>query len=68
MSNNQVIVAGNGSSNILVLDTTTGTMTSLLGQAEGIQGPFTVGWCPDSQKLYVGLSGEIRSLIVYTRT
>jgi len=68
VSNNQVIVADYGSHNILVLDTTTGTMTPLLGQAEGIQGPFTVGWCPDSQKLYVGLSGEIRSLIVYTRT
>jgi len=68
VSNNQVIVAGNGSSNILVLDTTTGTMTSLLGQAEGIQLPWSVGWCPDNQKLYVGLSGEITSLNVYTRT
>jgi len=68
VSNNQVVVAGRESDNILVLDTTTGTMTSLLGQAEGIQGPFTVGWCPDSQKLYVGRNGKIGNLNVYTRT
>jgi len=41
-------------------------MTPLLGQAEGIQLPWTVGWCPDSQKLYVGRTGEIGSLNVYT--
>jgi len=67
VSNNQVIVADQGSSNILVLDTTTGTMTPLLG-IQGIQGPYTVGWCHDSQKLYVGLYGGIRNLNVYTRT
>jgi len=67
VSNNQVIVAGRNSNNILVLDTTTGTMTPLLGQAEGIQLPWTVGWCPDSQKLYVGLAGVIGILNVYTR-
>jgi len=65
VSNNQVIVVGNSSNNILVLDTTTGTMIPLLGQAEGIQHPCTVSWCSDNQKLYVGLGGEIRSLNVY---
>jgi len=65
VSNNQVIVADYDSHNILVLDTTTGTMTPLLGQAEGIQCPYTVDWCPDSQKLYVGLAGEKTSINVY---
>jgi len=68
VSNNQVIVAGMNSRNILLLDTTTGTMTTLLGQTEGINYPYAVGWCTDSQKLYVGLGGVIKSLNVYTRT
>jgi len=65
LSNNQVVVAGWESHNILVLDTTTGTMTPLLGQAEGIQYPWSVDWCPDSQKLYVGLAGKISRINVY---
>jgi len=68
VSNNQVVVADLYSHNILVLDTTTGTLTALLGDAEGIQYPYAVDWCPDSQKLYVGLHGVIGNLNVYTRT
>ena len=65
VSNNQLIVADYGSHNILVLDTTTGTMTALLGQEEGIKYPCAVDWCQFSQKLYVSRDGDIRSLNVY---
>ena len=58
VSNTQLLVAGYRSHNIHVLDTTTGSMTPLLGQAEGIQNPHALGWCPVSRKLYVSLFGQ----------
>jgi len=65
VSNTQVLVAGRRSHNILMLDTTTGSMTPLLGQAEGIQLPRALGWCPVSRKLYVGLGEQITTIHVY---
>ena len=49
----QLLVADHDSHNILVLDTTTGNMTPLLGQAEKIHYPGAVAWCPSSNTLYV---------------
>ena len=66
VSNTQLLVAGNDSHNILMLDTTTGSMTSLLGQTEGIQLPYALGWCPVSRKLYVGFSGGKTTINVYS--
>jgi len=65
VSNTQVLVAGRRSHNILMLDTTTGSMTPLLGQAEEIQLPWALGWCPVSRKLYVGLGEQITTIHVY---
>jgi len=66
VSNTQLLVAGNDSHNTLMLDTTTGSMTSLLGQTEGIQLPYALGWCPVSRKLYVGFSGGKTTINVYS--
>jgi len=49
----QLLVSGWNSHNILVLDTTTGSLTTLLGQAEKIHNPGAVAWCPDSKTLYI---------------
>jgi len=67
VSNTQVLVAGCYSHNILMLDTTTGSMTSLLGQAEGIQDPWALGWCHVSRKLYVGFYEGKTTINVYSR-
>ena len=66
VSNTQLLVASRYSHNILMLDTTTGSMTSLLGQAEGIQDPWALGWCPVSRKLYVVLGGYKTTIHVYS--
>ena len=60
-----LLVAGNDSHNILILDPTTGSMTPLLGQAEGIQLPWALGWCPVSRRLYVVFWRKITTINVY---
>jgi len=67
VSNTQLLVAGCNSNNILMLDTTTGSMTSLLGQTEGIQRPWALGWCPVSRKLYVVFLVGKTTINVYSR-
>jgi len=54
VSTDQLLVADNDSHSILVLNPTNGTVTPLLGQADGIQDPRAVAWCPASMKLFVG--------------
>jgi len=49
----QLLVSDWNSHNILVLDTNTGSMTTLLGQAEKIHKPGAVAWCPASKTLYI---------------
>jgi len=49
----QLLVSGWNSHNILVLDTNTGSMTTLMGQAEKIHKPGAVAWCPASKTLYI---------------
>jgi len=66
VSNTQLLVVGRNSNNILMLDTTTGSMTSLLGQTEGIQDPLALGWCPVSRKLYVVLGRYNTTINVYS--
>jgi len=66
VSNTQLLVAGSDSKNILELDTTTGSMTPLLGKAKGIQVPWALDWCPVSRKLYVGFGGYKTTINVYS--
>ena len=54
VSTDQLLVADEASHSILVLNPTSGTVTPLLGQADGIQQPWAVVWCPVSKKLFVG--------------
>jgi len=54
VSTDQLLVADSDSHSIVVLNPTNGTVTPLLGQADGIQQPEAVAWCPASKKLYVG--------------
>jgi len=53
VSTDQLLVADRDSHSIVALNLTNGTVTPLLGQADGIQRPHAVAWCPVSKKLYV---------------
>ena len=61
----QLLVADKDSDSIVVLNPTSGTVTPLLGQADGIQQPWAVAWCPASKKLYVGSWGRHTPVSVF---
>jgi len=61
----QLLVADQEGNSIVVLNPTNGTVTPLLGQADGIQKPWAVAWCPDSKKLYVGSDKRQSTLSVF---
>jgi len=65
VSTDQLLVADRFSHSIVVLNPTNGTVTPLLGQADGIQEPKAVAWCPASKKLYVGRYGDQTTLSVF---
>jgi len=66
VSTDQLLVADRDSHSIVVLNPTSGTVTPLLGQADGIQEPWAVAWCPASKNLYVGRFGNQKVLSVFS--
>jgi len=65
VSTDQLLVADLERNSIVVLNPTSGTVTPLLGQADGIQLPLAVAWCPTSKKLYVGRAGSQPAVSVF---
>jgi len=65
VSTDQLLVADEKSHSIVVLNTTNGTVTPLLGREDGIQEPWAVAWCPASKRLYVSCSGDQTPLNVF---
>jgi len=65
VSTDQLLVANTGTNRIVALNPTNGTVTPLLGQADGIQQPLAVAWCPASKKLYVGRHGRHTAVSVF---
>ncbi|XP_052788018.1 E3 ubiquitin-protein ligase TRIM33-like isoform X2 [Mya arenaria] len=53
IGDNQLLVCGRDSDNILLLDTLTGNVTQLLGKEEGIEGPLSVAYCPRKKMMFV---------------
>ncbi|XP_052779320.1 uncharacterized protein LOC128216714 [Mya arenaria] len=53
MGDNQLLVCGWSSDNILLLDTLTGKITQLLGKEEGIEWPYSVTYCSLRKMLFV---------------
>ncbi|XP_052781164.1 uncharacterized protein LOC128217807 isoform X2 [Mya arenaria] len=53
VGDNQLVVCGEDSDNILLLDTLTGKITQLLGKEEGIEKPCSVAYCPLKKMLFV---------------
>jgi len=66
-STDQLLLADEKSHSIVVLNPTSGTVTPLLGQADAIQEPRAVAWCPASKKLYVGRCGSQKLLSVFSK-
>ena len=62
VNSTQLLLTGCKSHNILVLDTTTGTVTSLLGLAEGMKDPVSLGWCQFSKALYVSRLVPVKTI------
>ena len=61
----QLLVADRDSNSILILNPTSGEVTLLLGQADGIQSPWAVAWCTYNKKLYVGFVEYSKTLSVF---
>jgi len=65
VSTDQLLVADQKSHSIVVLNTTNGIVTPLLGREDGIQLPWVVAWCPASKRLYVSSYGDQTALSVF---
>jgi len=65
----QLLVVDRDSYNIVILNTTNGIVSPLLGQADELRQPRAVTWCPTSKKLYVGdnVTGRAKSLSVFCK-
>ncbi|XP_052782176.1 uncharacterized protein LOC128218530 [Mya arenaria] len=53
VGDNQLLVCGRDSYNILLLDTLTGKITQLLGKEEGIERPLSVAYCSLRKMMFV---------------
>ncbi|XP_052778814.1 uncharacterized protein LOC128216288 [Mya arenaria] len=53
VGDNQLLLCGRASDNILFLDTFTGEITQLMGKKEGIEGPYSVVYCPLKEMTFV---------------
>jgi len=65
VSTDQLLVADQEGNSIVVLNPTNGTVTPLLGRADGLQKPKAMAWCPASKKLYVGSNNFQSTLSVF---
>ncbi|XP_052781549.1 E3 ubiquitin-protein ligase TRIM33-like [Mya arenaria] len=53
VGDNQLLVCGRDSNNILLLDTLTGKITQLLGKKEGIESLYSVAYCSQKKMMFV---------------
>ncbi|XP_052780371.1 uncharacterized protein LOC128217327 [Mya arenaria] len=53
IGDNQLLVSGKGSDNILLLDTLTSKVTQLLGKEEGIESPCSVAYCSLKKMMFI---------------
>ena len=65
MSTDELLDADLKSNSIVVLNPTSGVVTLLLVQTDGIQYPWAVALCTTTKKLYVGRNTRQTSLSVF---
>ncbi|XP_052792651.1 uncharacterized protein LOC128226703, partial [Mya arenaria] len=62
----QLLICGCESSTILILDLSTGQMTQLMGQKEGIRNPLSVYYLPQHRKILVTEQGNCSAKVYNT--
>ncbi|XP_052778794.1 uncharacterized protein LOC128216264 [Mya arenaria] len=60
VGDNQLLVCWRESNNIVLLDTSTGKITQLLGKVEGIERPYSVANCKTQKRMFVTCSPKDR--------
>jgi len=56
VTEDQILVCSNSNHSIVLLQPSTNTMSTLLGEADGIKWPYSLTYCPDQKKVYVTAS------------
>ena len=65
VSADQVLVCSNGSHRIVLLCLSTGDITSLLGEQDGIKEPYALTYSPSQKKLYVVPNEDLERIQVF---
>jgi len=54
VTEDEILVCSQRNNSIVLLQPSTNTMSTLLGEDDGIEKPFLLTYCPDQKKVYVG--------------
>jgi len=65
VTENQILVCSFRNHSILLLQPFTNTVSTLLGEDDGIENPYSLTYCPDQKKVYVAPTGQIGTIKVY---
>jgi len=67
VTEDQILVCSQGNHNIMLLQPSTNTMSTLLGEDDGIENPYILTYCPDHKKIYIA-SYNTRTIKIFQMT
>jgi len=56
VTEDEILVCSQGNNSLMLLQPSTDTMSTLLGEDDGIRYPYSLTYCPDQKKVYVATS------------
>jgi len=65
VTEDQILVCNYRNNSIVLLQPSTNTMSTLLGEDDGIEVPWSLTYCPDQKKVYVAVSSYPATIKVY---
>jgi len=65
VTEDQILVCSYSNNSIVLLQPSTNTMSTLLGEDDGIEDPYSLTYCPDHKKVYVAPSSYTATIKVY---
>jgi len=65
VTEDEILVCSNSNHSLVQLQPSTNTMTTLLGEDDGIKDPYSLTYCPDQKKVYVATSFYTDTIKVY---
>jgi len=65
VTEDQILVCSNNNHSIVLLQPSSNTMSTLLGEDDGIEEPHNLTYCPDLKKVYVASTGFTGTIKVY---